>query len=376
MNKLSFLFYAERFGGYERRMLRFIEWLLKNTNVHILVFCNDFIINHYSTEFDFLNNKEKYNISIVKLELSYDSLKNKFLFIFKLYYHLIINSSDFDILIVGSGVAKFISGYSIFKKTIVNIVQTEYLTKKTNIIFKLLNYILYFILFSGAYKISFLNPSVYKKSLKRYSFINNKKISIPPCSFIKHSDKSLKQINKNNIIMWMGSFNRNKQPMLLLEAVNEIKELIRIKKYSVEFYGKGKLEKQMNNYINKYKLNDIIKLKFTKNTSKVLKEASFFVSSQKLTNYPSQVLLEAMDNFCIPIATRTPDTDLLVNVHNGFLFSTKNELVNILTKLINTPEEDLTTLRKKSKEKSMDHTLDRFADYYMNELLSCLKINK
>ncbi|MTI59427.1 MAG: glycosyltransferase family 4 protein [Firmicutes bacterium] len=365
---IAFLFIANGFGGYEKRMLTFIEWLISYKHLNIIIFTNDFVVDHYKNRFNFLKNNNP-RIVVKKFNISSTSFLKKINGFIKINFILFKYFFKFDILCSGSSGARVTSFFSIFKKNIVNIVQTEYFNDNNSKAFKYINKILYKQLFKNAYKICFLNPSMYKKTLKRYPFVKNKNTSIVPCSFIKHSQKKLQDMNKKKLIMWMGNFAEHKQPLILLKAVNKIKSLLRDKEYKVEFYGRGVLQTKMEEYIKKNKLTDIVKVDFTNNTHKTLEKAKIFVSSQKYTNYPSQVLLEAMDSYCIPIATNVPDTELLITKDNGFLFNDNDELAKVLTKIIYRSENELKMLRKKNKKISLKQNIDRYGQYFI-ELLN------
>ena len=59
---------------------------------------------------------------------------------------------------------------------------------------------------------------------------------------------------KKNIIAWAGDLHKGKDPFFLLNAVNKCKNIITGYAYSVIMAGKGKLERQMTEFIDKNNL--------------------------------------------------------------------------------------------------------------------------
>ncbi|MBM7556922.1 glycosyltransferase [Halanaerobacter jeridensis] len=363
MNKktIGFFLHGTGFGGYETRMFNLIKWLLENTEIKIIIFTNQLVLDHYKDRFSFLK-RIKSRVEVNYCIANFDNSISKIFNAIKLNYLLLKKFNSFDVLI-GAEYLKNAPWISKFKKTIINIVHPNFLGQESSI--NIIEKLIYRYLFKNANKIDFLNPYIYKKVFEKFNFLTKEYCSITPCSFINHSRKKLEDMNKKNRIMWMGSFEEQKQPMLLLKAVNEISNFLIKKEYKVKFYGKGPLENKMRSFIKKNNLDEIVTISFTKNTHKVIEEASIFVSSQKYTNYPSQVLLEAMDNYCIPIATDVPDTELLVTEKNGFLFNSLDELTENLTKIVEKDESKLKELRIKSHDIAANHNLDRYANHFI-----------
>lgn len=359
---LAFLLHSNGFGGYEARMFKLIEWLLENTKFKFILITNNTILQHYQNKFPYLSERNS-RVKIICFDAKFNNFFDKINNVIKLNYQILKNLKSFDLLI-GAEYLKNVAWICKFKPVIFNIVHPNFFreSEKKNILMK---YITSFLL-KHSNKIDFLNPYIYKKIMKEFDFLDKNKYSVSPCSFIEHTNKGLKDIKKRKKIMWMGSFEEQKQPMILLRAIKEISSILRKNDYSVEFYGKGSLENSMKKYIELNNLNDLVKIGFVKNTHDILEEASVFVSSQKYTNYPSQVLLEAMDNYCIPIASDVPDTHLLVTPKNGFLFNDYQELSNILENLIKENGAKIKKMRLKSQTIARRHNIKRYSKHFIN----------
>lgn len=160
------------------------------------------------------------------------------------------------------------------------------------------------IFFTLADKIDCLNknslPSIFKN--KEY---------VSPCSFVDVNkflvdDTFLNK--KEDIVVFVGTFDHIKQPLLLLEAIPIVHSILP----TVQFYflGSGRLlddmEKLTHTFSTSSKNNVFIE--FTYDPSNILKRSKIMCSLQQHTNYPSQSLMEAMISRNYIIATDTGDT--------------------------------------------------------------------
>lgn len=115
--------------------------------------------------------------------------------------------------------------------------------------------------------------------------------------------------DKEKIFVYAAArLNDDKDPILLIEAVELCKEHIRKHGYRVIILGTGIHEEYMKSYIVRNGLEDIIEMVGYQKTSLYLPKAEVFFSLQKHENYPSQSLAEAVACGCYSIITDVGDS--------------------------------------------------------------------
>jgi glycosyltransferase involved in cell wall biosynthesis len=106
----------------------------------------------------------------------------------------------------------------------------------------------------------------------------------------------------------------------------------------------------------------------------LLQRCRIFVSLQELENYPSQSLLEAMTCGCAIVATDVGLTRQLIDETCGMLVpNDRTALAAALRRLLD--EEDLRgRLGAAARQRvTNEQTIERFADYLMNDVIACRK---
>lgn len=124
---------------------------------------------------------------------------------------------------------------------------------------------------------------------------------------------------KENIIVFLSRLISIKHPMEAVMAANEIKDELRNRKFKLIICGKGPLYNNVNDYVIKNDLQDIVDVPGYLIASDVIPQAKVFLSLQDFTNYPSQSLIEAISCGCWCIATNVGETELLVKDYFGEL---------------------------------------------------------
>lgn len=214
--------------------------------------------------------------------------------------------------------------------------------------------------------IDFLSPYILEGVKNRGIKIKEDSVSVAPCSFSDYSKCSTAE--KQGIeIAFAARLEPNKNPMLYLEAANEILK----SRSDVIFHllGEGSLVNHINRFIEINKLEKNVFFSFHKNPPDIFQKTRIFVSLQTNTNYPSQSVLEAMACENAIIATNTGDTGLFVSETNGILIKPElNELVSALKTLIKNLE--LTdSLGVNAREFVLkNHTIDKFSGYFLSVL--------
>ncbi len=125
---------------------------------------------------------------------------------------------------------------------------------------------------------------------------------------------------KQNSIVWAGRLTETKRPLMFLEAINLLKGKTADWKFFI--YGKGPLETEVKNYIDKNNLSGLVTLSSHKNPKEVFVSTKCFVSTQDFENFPSLAMNEAMVAGNAIIARNVGQTDLFVKDNqNGFLLN-------------------------------------------------------
>ena len=118
--------------------------------------------------------------------------------------------------------------------------------------------------------------SILKKNIKRHYKIKDNKFSIIPNLSLNINYKSK---NKKTDIIFVGSFEKRKNPLLLIKAFKKVYK----KKLKMRLIGDGELKKEMSNYINKNNLNKYVTLFSNIGRKSVLK----MIADSKLLVLPS-----------------------------------------------------------------------------------------
>ncbi len=132
--------------------------------------------------------------------------------------------------------------------------------------------------------------------------------------------KTIPFSEKQNHIVWAGRLTETKRPLMFLESINLIKDKSGDWKFFI--YGRGVLEREVKNYIEKNNFSHLVTLSSHKNPKEVFVNTKCFVSTQDFENFPSLAMNEAMVAGNAIIARNVGQTELFVkNNQNGFLLN-------------------------------------------------------
>ena len=173
-----------------------------------------------------------------------------------------------------------------------------------------------------------VNSVQFKKDLKKEFNVNATCIYNPlnHDEIIKKTNKKSKKIftNKKQLkILNIGRLTEQKDQITLLKSLNQIKETI---KFEAVIIGRGKLYKELSEYILKNNLSQFVKIiDFVDNPFPLLKQAELFILSSKYEGLPN-VLLEALTlkKFIISSKCPTGPQEILLNGKGGLLFNVGN----------------------------------------------------
>lgn len=176
-----------------------------------------------------------------------------------------------------------------------------------------------------------------------------KAVTVTPCSLpmIQEYIQLGRSTSKERIIAFASRLVEDKNPMLLLEAVNCIRNVIEESNYRVVICGGGPLEKKIQAYISDNELCNIVNFLGPQNMKDILPCAVAFCSLQGTENYPSQSLLEAIACGCFIVATNVGDTHLIVKDSFGEMIDNDvSSLSKALLRVINMTDADIEQTRK------------------------------
>ena len=169
-----------------------------------------------------------------------------------------------------------------------------------------------------------------------------KRVSVTPCSLPRIEDYLLDEnCYKNKTIVFASRLVEGKNPMLLIEAANQIRDILFAHNYKVLICGSGNLEQSLCDYIQQNNLESIVSCIGPQNMKYILPSAMIFCSLQDNENYPSQSLLEAIASGCICIATDNGNTRAIVKDEFGILINSSVEsLSKAIVSVIEMSNED------------------------------------
>ena len=309
-------------GGVEKNLFLIANYLSsKNVNVSIITANQDKKkyfskrVNFISPQSSFLNNKNRF-------------YKTLFCFYFLLNFFL-INKNLLILSFQANIYAIFFAFF--FRINIITRSNTAPVGWSSNIIKRFI-----FKIFFKYPKKIIVNSIDFKKQLDKEFGINSICIYNPfDNEIIKnkiHSKMKFSFFKKNyNNLINIGRMTDQKNQILLLKALNELKDQI---KFRLIILGKGKNKKKLENYILNNKLEENIKIiGYKKNPYPYINKADIFILTSKFEGLPN-VLLEAqyLKKTIISSNCPTGPREILLAGKAGFLFKIGN--INELKKKI------------------------------------------
>ena len=159
------------------------------------------------------------------------------------------------------------------------------------------------------------------------------------------------------IILTSGKYIEKKQPLDLLKAYRLLDDDNAV----LVFLGEGELRKEMENYIRENNLNNVFLTGFKNQTEvgKYFAAADIFVLTSGVGETWGLVVNEAM-NFALPVVVNelVGCAKDLACYDNGFVFSTHNDLAEILKKLMGNPAM-IKRMGNASLEKIKDYSYNK-----------------
>ena len=200
------------------------------------------------------------------------------------------------------------------------------------------------------------------------SKFKKKEITVTPCSFTD-IEKYYPTFPKKKEIVFLGRLVEFKGIMLFVNSVIKIADSIRKNGFECNIYGHGNLENKIKEIIIQNNCQDIIHcVGHIDDSYNALTRSRIFCSLQRLGNYPSQSLLEAMacGNYCI--VTNTYDSNLLVNDSFGILINDDvDSLSEALLEAMRLSESEYIKISEEARSfLKVNHNIQRSAEYFEN----------
>lgn len=212
-------------------------------------------------------------------------------------------------------------------------------------------------------KVDFLSKGIVIAYEKKFKKIDPKRILITPNSFIDYS--LFYPTEKDNWVIFLGRLDPLKNPILYLQAICYYCDHYQSSEVSFFIIGEGHLEKDINIFINKYNLRNVIFIGSCYEPWKYLRKSRIFVSLQQNNNYPSQALMEAMACENAIIASDVGETQYLVSEDEGLLVKFNPiEIAEAMHRLLSDIKKTDILGKNARKKVIKTHTIDNFASYF------------
>jgi len=209
-----------------------------------------------------------------------------------------------------------------------------------------------------------LSPKIASDLQDKNFFPSKQKISVTPNSFIDYS-RYYPSDEKENLIVFLSRLNPSKNPLLFLESVVLIHELLKELNYTVLIAGKGSETISIQDFIESHQLIRVEYIGEIFGSNQLLSRSKIFISIQRDNNYPSQSLMEAMACANAIIASDVGETRKLVTENEGVLVLLDPvEISEAIVKLIKN-EDELKKLGCNARAKvTKEHTFEKYLEYF------------
>jgi glycosyltransferase involved in cell wall biosynthesis len=311
-------------GGVEKNLFIISNFLAKKISNISLVTATKESKKFFNKKINF------YSSNLTSALKNFTRRKKIYLCLYFIFKNFIMNKKNFIILSFQGNIYALIFAFIFRIKIIVRSNTSPYSWSRN--VFK--NFI--FKLFYNYAEVVIVNSLIFKKEMKDLFNINAVKIYNPLDTHIIDV-KSKKKIRFNffnrkylNLIN-IGRLTEQKNQIIILKAINEIKKDIKIK---LAIIGKGIEYNNLKKFISENKLQKIVKLLGYKNNPyPFLKKSDIFILSSKFEGLPN-VLLESiyLKKKIISSDCPTGPREILVNNKCGFLYPNNNYLA--LAKII------------------------------------------
>ena len=216
-----------------------------------------------------------------------------------------------------------------------------------------------------------LNPSVYKALCAIPGF--RKKISLAPPPGLPNVSFFNPRLahTKLNHIVFVGRLERIKQADKLISQLPSLCNMLSAHSATTNckiiIIGRGRLKSKLMEVLNSIQSPACVEFVETNNPIPYLRRSKIFLSLQKDSNYPSRSLLEAIACGCIPIATKTADTDLIYDDSEHLIpvnFTSQTLFRKVVSIILKNQEQLSSCIAKYQDKIRCTFDLNSHVDYY------------
>jgi glycosyltransferase involved in cell wall biosynthesis len=349
MNVAFILWGVDRFGGMERRYVRLAsELMLSHSELNVFIFCHKDAANqvrsflpsdHHSRVIEFI--AQGTSNRFLRLNKLLFNLRRKLIDKSIHHLHLINNPGHLSFYIL------FFSGF-IKRKSLV-MADSTYETNSS-----LAN------TFSGNLSLFFydrvdcLSGQTKNILIKKFYHLHFDKYHEAPCSFTDLSKAQSANERSIDLVM-MARFVSGKGYELIENALQSIQG------YNLLCYGSGPCPPKIPSKL----------ISFTENPFNVLSKTKVFLSLQRVNNYPSQSILEAIACGAAIIATDVGETRNFLDDDCAILINLDvDELILAIKKLLSDEELRLSLAENARKKVLGNHSIERYSNYFCEDILS------
>jgi glycosyltransferase involved in cell wall biosynthesis len=163
-------------------------------------------------------------------------------------------------------------------------------------------------------------------------------------------------------VVFAGRLIPEKNPTLFVEACALVRERVPHARFFV--LGEGPLRVEVMTLVRQLGLEACVAVGWHEHVESVLGEALVFVSVQRMDNYPSQALLEAMACGAAVVATDVGLTRKLVDETVGALVkATPTDVAAAVARLLETPSRTTAMGRRGRERVVQHHSMESYLDY-------------
>lgn len=316
MSKLKkcFILMGDTPGGLEHRIIRLFKYLKPDNADSYSIIMSNLLKSQFVQKGILTENLEGV--------ITYNQ-KNHGMVVFQdvISVAKILNREKFDIAVAYGYPIKASFLFNFFvKKLYISVVNSDEFLSQNRSKIHTVYYRLSFLL--NRKRVDALSPLI-KDYISIKKLANSEDIKVPPFTFysLSESDFRVDFEAKENLVVWAGAFIELKQPFLLLYFIKKNKNTLQEKGVCFYFCGKGKLENEMQSFVKDNKLQELVTIKYCTDPKQILRKSTFFVSTQKYTNYPSQAILDAYVEGNIILSLDSGDSRKFLETLDDILFT-------------------------------------------------------
>ena len=195
--------------------------------------------------------------------------------------------------------------------------------------------------------------------------VDERQIRVPSGSCV--DTERFRPEEKQPWVVFSGRLIPEKNPLLFVEACALVREGLKdqMPNFRIFILGAGPLEDEVRALVDQRGLRPWTQqMGWMEHVETILGRASVFVSLQRMDNYPSQALLEAMASCAAVVATDVGLTWKLVDDEVGRRVpGTPESIAQAIIKLLENPDHVAAMGRRARERVVSQHSLERYLDY-------------